>query len=155
MKVSQHFSMDEFTHSQAAARIGRELVVPAEFVPNLTQLCDKVLEPIREELKLPIRISSGYRDAVINNLIGGAPTSAHLQARAADITVPGMTAYELASAIHAMCVPDIDKCILEFNSWVHVQIAAPGGIPRQQYLTAVRFNGRTTYLTGIQTGVFR
>lgn len=150
MKISKHFSMEEFTHSQAAARAGRDLVVPAEFMPNLTQLCDKVLEPLREELGLPITISSGYRDPVVNSMIGGALNSAHLQARAADISVPGMKALQLARTIHAMCIPDIDKCILEFGSWVHVQIAAPGGIPRQQYLTAVRFNGRTTYLSGIQ-----
>lgn len=155
MKISQHFTMEEFTHSQSAARSGWDLVVPAELMPNLTQLCDKVLEPLREELKLPIRISSGYRDAVVNSMIGGATNSAHLQARAADITVPGMTALELARAIQSMVLPDIDKCILEFSSWVHVQIASPGGTPRQQYLTAVRFNGRTTYLTGIQTGVVR
>lgn len=150
MKISEHFDMDEFTHSQAAARAGRDLVVPVELMPNLTQLCDKVLEPIRAELGRPVRISSGYRDAVVNSMVGGASNSAHMQARAADITAPGVKAYQLAKLIHAMSLPDIDKCILEFGQWVHVQIAAPGGIPRQQYLTAVRFNGRTTYLTGIQ-----
>ncbi len=149
MKISKHFSMEEFTHSQAASRAGRDLIVPAEFMPNLTQLCDKVLEPIRLELRQPIRISSGYRDYETNLRVGGATNSAHLQARAADITAPGIPAFRLAQMIHAMCIPDIDKCILEFGSWVHVQIAAPGGIPRQQYLTAARVNGRTTYLNGI------
>ncbi len=149
MQLSKHFHLEEFTHSQVAARMGRDLVVPAHLMANLTQLCDLVLEPIRQEVGSPVKISSGYRDTVTNTLVGGAKDSAHTQARAADIYVPGMPAARLARIIQHLALPGLDKCILEFDSWVHVQVAAPGSIARQQYLTASRVNTRTVYATGI------
>ena len=146
MMLSTHFSLAEFVHSQAAARAGRELVIPEQFVPHAERLCVHVLEPLRAALGRPVQISSGYRDDVVNRLVGGAATSAHVEARAADIIVPGLEPYAVAKVLEAMELVYLDKCILEFDAWVHVQIArsAPA-VARHEFLTARRIGGKVYY----------
>ena len=145
MRLSPHFNLAEFTHSQAAARAGRELVVPEQFIPHLQRLCVLVLEPLRDALGLSVHISSGYRDDIVNRLVGGAATSAHVEGRAADITVPGRTPYEVARALQDLKLAALDKCILEFDAWVHVQVPRTPGAAREQYLTARKIGGQVYY----------
>ena len=52
----------------------------------LLALVEKVLDPLREALGEPIRITSGYRSPELNRLVGGVPTSQHLKGEAADCT---------------------------------------------------------------------
>jgi len=46
-----------------------------------------LLQTLRNVLKVPIRITSGFRTLQYNEFIGGSPTSQHLGGRAADIQV--------------------------------------------------------------------
>ena len=48
-------------------------------------LCREVLEPLRQHVGKPIRISSGYRCPALNKAVGGVATSQHLTGEAADI----------------------------------------------------------------------
>lgn len=147
--LTAHFDLAEFCRSQVAARMGRTLEPPASAVANLKRLCVTVLEPLRITLGRPIVITSGYRPIWLNILIGGAPGSAHLTGRAADIRAVGMTPVTLARFIERQGLP-ADKVILEFGSWVHVQVSrAPDAPPRKQYLTARHTGGVTQYFEGL------
>lgn len=147
-KLSQYFYLEEFLRSQTAARLGITLEVPPALMPNLQRLVTTLLDPIRARLRTPVHVSSGYRNEVVNRLVGGAYNSAHMNARAADISVPGMTARQLAVFIRDMALPDMHKCILEFGQWVHVSIAKEGETPLREYLNAKRVNGATVYTLG-------
>ena len=150
MKLSEHFDLAEFCTSQEAARRGRAILPTDTDTQNLARLCATVLEPLRMELGRAIVISSGLRPPWLNAVIGGSPTSAHLDGRAADILVPGLTPFEVCERVAALRLP-VDQCIHEFppQGWTHVAIPAAGEVPRIQYLTARVVSGRTIYESGV------
>jgi len=150
MNLSAHFTLREFLVSQTAARMGRVILPTEADIRNLTRLCVAVLEPLRIDLGRPILITSGLRPAWLNAAIGGSKTSAHMDGRAADIDVPGLTPLDVCERVRALSLP-IDQCILEFppHGWCHVGIAQEGARPRNQYLTARTVSGRTVYSMGI------
>lgn len=150
MNLSVHFELDEFLVSQTAARLGR-IVEPTESdIRNLRRLCETVLEPLREDLRRPILISSGLRPLWLNMAIGGSKTSAHMDGRATDFNVPGMKPLEVCRRVGELGLP-VDQCIHEFppHGWTHLGIARAGETPRNQYLTARVTNGRTVYEIGV------
>ena len=91
MRLSEHFTLEEFERSQTAARLHIDNKVPAELVPNIKNLCELVLEPLREHFGEPIYISSGYRCPQLNRAVGGVPNSQHMRGEAADITPFGLS----------------------------------------------------------------
>ena len=93
------FSWSEFERSTAAAKAGIVLRVPDEHMPAVRQLCAAVLDPLRERIGKPVRITGGYRTAESNRLIGGSKTSQHMVGEAVDIKVSGVLAVDLARAI--------------------------------------------------------
>ena len=83
-----HFSLLEFTKSSTAIKHGIAIVPPAEAVDNLKRLCENTLEPLREELGLPVVITSGYRTKALNDLLAhSSERSQHMQGQAADFYV--------------------------------------------------------------------
>lgn len=150
MNLSAHFALEEFLVSQTAARAGRVIEPTENDIRNLTRLCVTVLEPLRIELRLPIHISSGLRPPWLNQLIGGSTTSAHIDGRAADIEVPGMSPLEVCQRVIALQLP-VDQVIHEFPpaGWCHVGIAKDGEAPRNMLLTARVLAGKTVYERGL------
>lgn len=144
MKLSANFDLSEMTVSQSAARLGLSNKPGAAETNNLKRLCQDVLQPLRDYLKKPVLISSGYRSPAVNRAVGGASTSAHMTGRAADIHVPGLTTAQLVNKIHGLGLP-IDQVIDEFGSWVHVGIAPDGSRPRGEYLAARNHGGQVIY----------
>lgn len=149
MKLSTHFSLDEFLVSQTAARHDIDMTPTQDIIDNLTELCQAVLEPLREEIDRPIIITSGYRPYKLNTLIGGSPRSAHMHGRAADCWAMNMSVHDFAVAAAEMAERQegpIDQCIKEFERWLHIGISDE---PRYQVLTASRKEGQTVYELGI------
>jgi len=60
------------------------------------------LEALRNAVKRPIHVLSGYRCPEHNKAIGGAPKSQHMQGKAADIRVEGLDVEELANCADAI-----------------------------------------------------
>ena len=56
-----------------------------------------LLQAIREHFNKPITITSGYRTAAHNAVVGGAKSSQHLLGRAADIQVAGVSVEDVAA----------------------------------------------------------
>lgn len=138
MKLTQHFSLEEMTKSQTASRKGIDNTPTPEVVENLKQLCENVLEKIRNHFGRPLTVNSGYRGPKLNKAIGGAKNSQHLTGQAADIEIPGMDNKILFCWIRDNL--DYDQLILEYykpgipdSGWVHVSWNSKGN--RKQILT--------------------
>lgn len=148
-RFTPNFSLAELTVSQAADRAGLRNIPTGTALDNLARLA-MFLEQVRGLLfNAPILVSSAYRSPAVNNLVGGSYKSAHMDGRAADFIAPKYgRVKEICTAIRDSSL-QFDQLIYE-GTWVHVGIAAPGGIPRRECLTAQFRPGQATlYLRGI------
>ena len=68
----KHFTMNEMTRSATAKRKGINNNPSPQVMQNITQLVEKILDPLREAWGQPIIVSSGYRCPKLNKLVGGA-----------------------------------------------------------------------------------
>lgn len=91
MKLEENFSLSEFDCRDGS-------VVPEELMDNV-RLLAKNLQVLREHVGKPVRIISGYRSPKYNRKIGGAKKSQHMQAKAADIKISGMSPAEVKATI--------------------------------------------------------
>jgi hypothetical protein len=146
MSLSEHFDLAEFLVSETAARRGIANEPSPEVIANLRRLCQSVLEPLRAHLERPVIITSGYRSPALNRAVGGSPTSHHMQGRAADIIVPGMTPLAVCQAAHQLKLPCV-QIIHEFGRWAHLSVAISN--ERTQLLTAKPNQGKTVYAPGL------
>jgi zinc D-Ala-D-Ala carboxypeptidase len=149
MVISQHFTLGELIRSDSAKRNGINNMPNAEQIENLKALCEHILEPIREEFRVPIYISSAYRSKEANRFVGGSKTSQHCRGEAADIDMDGHSHNITNKDIFDFIVAKLpfDQVINEFNyAWVHVSYKR-NGPQRKQILRAVKNNsGGTIYL---------
>jgi hypothetical protein len=123
MYLSTHFTADEFTQSQTAAREGINNDLPIDLVPAAKRTAQG-LELVRILLNAhPVLISSGYRCPELNEKVGGSRMSQHMLAEAADITVPTYgTPAQVVAAIVRSSIP-FDQCILEYGRWCHISFS--------------------------------
>lgn len=134
-QLTQHFTLDELTRSQTAIRQGIDNIPPGSAQINLARLAEK-LESIRSACgHRAVQITSGYRSPALNARIGGSRTSAHMDGRAADIVVRGMTPVQVARAIERAGIV-LDQLIYE-GTWVHVGIPRVGEVSRGNVMTAI------------------
>ncbi len=143
MNLTEHFDLDEMTHSQTAIRLGVDNTPDAHTVENLRQLCENVLEPLRDMIGKPVHIDSGYRCVELNKAIGGVSSSQHCEGKAADIVVQGMSVDDVVAL--ARTLPYFDQLIHEFGAWTHISYQ-PFVANRKEVLRAVKINGETQYL---------
>lgn len=113
MKLTENFSLDEFKSKDGAS-------FPDEVKKNLAILAEQ-LQALRDELKRPITILSGYRSREHNMKIGGALDSFHVRGMAADIQVTGMRPKQVNDVIEKLIK---EKKMMEgglglYKSWVH------------------------------------
>jgi hypothetical protein len=86
-----------------------------------------VLDPLRSSFGRAIRVTSGYRDPLKNDEVGGHPTSVHMTGRAADIQPWSFSDKALAQLWTALIRSNIpfDKACL-YDGFIHVHISAQG-----------------------------
>ena len=89
MQITKNISLKELTQSQTALRNNLSNEPASHHITNLTQLCENVLQPLRDYYEAPIKITSGYRSEELASLIGSKATSQHCQGEAADFEIPG------------------------------------------------------------------
>lgn len=123
MELTKNFTLEEFLESPTAKEQGfDEQFTPTKFtIHNLNNLCEEVLQPLRDKYKKSIPITSGYRCERLNDFIKGAKNSQHLQGKAADISVGSKRDNrELFKLIINLNLP-FDQLINEQNyTWIHV-----------------------------------
>lgn len=135
-KLSEHFTLQELTVSDWAARNGVDNTPTMDIIDSLKKLADK-LEEVRAILGQPIIINSAYRSPKVNKAIGGKPTSQHQYGQACDFKCPAFGTPEKIVRALAETSLKYDQLILEFatpdgGGWVHLSI---GKAMRQQLLT--------------------
>jgi zinc D-Ala-D-Ala carboxypeptidase len=151
MKLSENFTMAEFTKSQTAERKGIDNTPEGEHLEAAKALFENVVQKVRDHFG-PTVINSGYRSPELNEAVGGSSRSQHCKGQAADIECPGTANADLANWIVENL--DFDQVILEFytpgipdSGWVHVSYNTEGN--RKSILTATRVDGKTVYSEGI------
>lgn len=151
MKISEHLDLSELIRSESAKRMGIANMPTEAHIANLKLLAEKVFEPIRNNFRCPIHISSGYRSAELNKAVGGATTSQHSSGEAIDIDMDGSPNGVTNKMVfdYIKKYLEFDQLIWEFGSaenpdWVHVSYESTGK-QRKQVLKAYKENGKTHY----------
>lgn len=128
----KYFSLEELLYSDTALSRKYANNPSWEVVKRLSELCELVLDPVREEWEEPIIVTSGYRVPILNKAVGGSETSDHMTGEAVDIRPQNPTAermLRLFNMIHAMHKEgriNIDQCILYRNKrCIHIGIGLP------------------------------
>ena len=119
MILSKNFSLNEFTKSVSAIRNGIDNSPSSEHIRNIQLLVKYVLQPLREALGSPIRITSGYRSEALNKAIKGSKKSQHCKGQAADLQfkVDGVMSNKMIwDKIIELDLP-FDQMINEFDSY--------------------------------------
>lgn len=132
MNLSQHVTLEEFTASDTAARLGIDNTLPAVLMPVATDTA-KMIERIRAFLcdqagrDIPIIITSGFRCPDLNTAIGSALGSDHPRGMAVDFKAPAFgTPLQVAQALAGqVSILDIGQLIHEYGTWVHVSTRRP------------------------------
>lgn len=134
MQLSPHFTLDELTFSQEAARKGIDNTPDSDEILRLKRLCVNVLDPLEDLIKTPVFVSSGFRCLRLNTAVGGSKNSQHMRGEAADTSAKGYTVEQLYQLIKNSNLP-YDQLIQEFNRWVHVSYSERN---RRQCLRATK-----------------
>jgi hypothetical protein len=130
MQLSEHFSLEELTHTDHREFDNTPNDVELE---NLKRMAE-FLEEVRLLLGRPLLINSCFRSELVNNSVGSKSSSQHRVGCATDFRVNGMTPDEVVKAIIASDL-NFDQIIREFDRWTHISI--PNSIhnqPRKQAL---------------------
>ena len=120
MKLTEHFTLEELTHSEVAERQGIDNTPNKDVEANLVRLA-RFLEEVRTLLGRPIMVNSAYRSPEVNKAVGSKPTSQHCIGCAADIKVPGLTPDDVVKLVIKSNL-QYDQLIREFDSWTHISI---------------------------------
>ena len=133
MKLTKNFTLHELVKSNTALRLGINNTPTKEGVIKLRLLAANLLQPIRERLSAPIRITSGYRSPELSAVIGSSENSQHCRYEAIDcqfIKRGKMDNLKIYKALIDLDI-DYDQCILEFGGatldrdsecpdWIHI-----------------------------------
>lgn len=150
MNLTEHFTKEELIYSDTAKRLGISNEPPLVHEGTLKHTCQYLLEPLRALLnvkyvgriingktisKVIIKITSGYRSEKLNEKVGGAKNSQHLDGQACDIEAVFVFTDGSKQVLNYMAlfadikqfVNDglltIDQCIQEKSGsavWIHI-----------------------------------
>ncbi len=123
-QLGRFFSWAELTSSRAASRLALDNTPTPEAQRAMQLLVAYVLDPLRQALGRPIRVTSGYRAPLVNRAVSGSLTSQHMLGEAVDIQVDGVGAEALAMYIVRLGLP-FDQVIwyaAERGGHVHVSL---------------------------------
>ena len=129
MKLSNNFSLKEMTASQTAERKGISNNPSEDHMNALKELCENVLQKVRDHYGKVVSISSGYRSPELCVAIGSSVNSQHAKGQAADFEVFGLSNAELCKYIAEHL--EYDQLILEYHNigetnsgWIHCSYRA-------------------------------
>ena len=91
--LADDFTLGELIESPTARRDRElwdgQLAIDGDALQWLRRLCERTLQPLRDDLGVPILVNSGYRSPALNAALpGSSRRSQHCLGQAADIRVP-------------------------------------------------------------------
>ena len=148
MYLSKNFTLTELIKSQTAVRLGIDNNPSSQQIFHLQNLCENVLQKIRDRFEKPVIVSSGFRSIELCQAIGSSSKSQHAKGQAADIEGLSVDNKVLAEWIKNNLI--FDQLILEFykesdpqSGWIHVSYI--NDKPRREALKAFKDKGKTRY----------
>jgi uncharacterized protein YcbK (DUF882 family) len=115
MKLTNNFNLNEFNK--------HNFPLTETILRNIQELA-KNLQVLRDEVKKPIKITSGYRDPSFNKKIGGASQSRHITGQAADLKIEGYTPKQVAAIIEKLIASGKMKQggLGIYSTWIHYDV---------------------------------
>ena len=127
-----NFKMSELIYSETAIKENINNMPDINSLDNMLELITFCLQPVRELLGVPMIITSGFRNPLVNR----QNNSQHLYGQAADFIVKGMTPAQIIEKIQTSninscgscstqtphfgsCI-EYDQLINEYGRWVHI-----------------------------------
>jgi uncharacterized protein YcbK (DUF882 family) len=116
MQITKNFNLNEFN-----SKCGRPM--PENIKKNIIEMIHN-LQVIRDEVKVPISITSGYRSPEHNAKVKGAKDSQHVKGTAVDFKVQGLKPKEVAVIVERLIKEGKIKQggIGIYPSWIHYDI---------------------------------
>ena len=124
-KITNNFSMEEFTRSETADKLGIKNEPDSRAKLAIVNLCTKLLQPLRDIYGKPIHINSGYRCPELNKAVGGVATSQHQKGEAADLSIDGK-AGDLLELIEENHLPFDQAILYRKRNFLHVSLKLEG-----------------------------
>lgn len=149
MQLSKNLSLQELKKSATAIKKGISNEPTIEHMENLKALAENIFQPLRDYFGVPIAVTSGYRSASLNRIIGGSSTSQHCKGEAIDLDADVYGNLTNAAIFgYLKDHTDFDQLIWEFGdemnpAWVHCSYTR--GRNRGEVLVAYRDGGKTRY----------
>ena len=124
MRLSKNFLLSEIIKSNTAKRLGISNEPIKEHLESMRFLIGNLIQPMRDDLG-PIRISSGYRNPLLNRAIGGSNSSQHCKGQALDLQFwkKGKMNNKVIYDWVLNSELEFDQMINEFDfSWIHISL---------------------------------
>lgn len=141
--ITKNFSYSEMEKSDVARQRGiTNVITTFEVRDAVKELATELLQPLRDAWGGPITITSGYRCAALNAVVGGSRTSAHVSGYAADL-VPANGRIDEFCGFAEKWLRDtgktFDQCARESdrkgNRWLHLGLKGPDGRQLRRFYT--------------------
>lgn len=112
MQLTKNFNLSEFNKHNFALN---------ETVLRNIQALANNLQVLRDEVKKPIKITSGYRSPEHNAKVKGVKNSRHITGEAADFKIAGMTPKQVAAVIEKLIAAGKmeEGGLGTYSTWVH------------------------------------
>jgi zinc D-Ala-D-Ala carboxypeptidase len=141
-QLTKDFKLGDFTKTST----GIANVIPTQDILDNIANIAAVLQYVKDQLHIPITITSGYRSPAVNRAAGStAQKSDHLIGEAVDFQSSKMAPKQIVDAIMKMNLP-YKQLIWETppnKSWVHLAASRTASLNRRSTL---HFIGNNTYL---------
>lgn len=123
--MGRFFTIGELCHSNEADKRGIPNRPNTAQKMNMDKLIERVLDPIRSLYGKPIYVNSGFRCPTLNNVVGGARNSQHMEGKAADITAgnndENKKLWDVVMFLFQEGDIEFDQLIDENDmSWIHI-----------------------------------
>lgn len=114
-----NFKFSELIYSEKAIKNNINNMPDIDSLDNMLDLIVYCLQPIRDYIKKPMIITSGFRNIEVNKLVNGVKNSQHTKGQAVDFHINGLSIPKTIELIIKSGV-EFDQLINEHNNWVHI-----------------------------------
>ena len=150
MNISEHITYAEAIHSNTAKRKSIDNTPNPNHVENMKVTAEKIFEPLRKFVGGPVKITSMFRSAALNEALGGSSsTSQHMKGQAMDLD--DVYGYKSNAEMYHWIKENLsfDQLIWEFGTdmnpnWIHVSYVSEED-NRNRCLKAYKDEGKTKY----------
>lgn len=131
-----YFTLKELCSSDVATKKKIDNFPSFLVVEHLSELTEKILEPLRIAWGSPVKVTSGYRCDALNRAVGGVSTSAHRLGYAADLQPANGKVDEFGRFTKEWLQKNrimFDQLLFETQGrtkWVHIGIRSTSGSQR-------------------------